>query len=186
MTFKPSYIGLLPAILVAGVLNGAPALAGSGHAGGQGEHHTSMHGQPAKASAASRTIEVVMHDNYYEPEVIQVKAGETVRFVVRNNGELVHEFNIGTPDMHAAHGDEMQMMVDHGVLEYNRINKEAAKAMQAAMGHGLHNDPNSALLEPGATGEVVWTFPADGEIEFACKVPGHYDAGMSGEIELTK
>jgi uncharacterized cupredoxin-like copper-binding protein len=58
--------------------------------------------------------------------------------------------------------------------------------MQAAMGHGLHNDPNSALLEPGATGEVVWTFPAYGEIEFACNVPGHYDAGMSGEIELTK
>ena len=183
MTFKPSYVGLLPALLAAGVLSASPAFAGAGHTGG---HNSAMHGTAGKASAASRTIEVVMHDNYYEPEVIQVKAGETVRFVVKNSGDLVHEFNIGTPDMHAAHGNEMQMMVDHGVLEYNRINKEAAKAMQAAMGHGLHNDPNSALLEPGATGEVFWTFPADGEIEFACNVPGHYDAGMSGEIELTK
>jgi uncharacterized cupredoxin-like copper-binding protein len=182
MTFKPSYVGLLPALLAAGVLSASPAFAGAGHTGG---HHSAMHGAAGKASAASRTIEVVMYDNYYEPETM-VQAGETVRFVVKNSGDFVHEFNIGTPDMHAAHGSEMQMMVDHGVLEYNRINEEAAKAMQAAMGHGLHNDPNSALLEPGATGEVVWTFPADGEIEFACNVPGHYDAGMSGEIELTK
>lgn len=186
MTFKPSYVGLLPALLAFGVLYDAPALAGAGHAAGQGEHHTSMHGKPAKASAASRTIEVVMHDNYYTPESIEVKAGETVRFVVRNEGELVHEFNIGTPEMHAAHSDEMQMMVDHGVLEYNRINRDAAKAMQAAMGHGLHDDPNSALLEPGGTGEIVWSFPSDGTIEFACNVPGHYDAGMSGAIKLTK
>jgi uncharacterized cupredoxin-like copper-binding protein len=60
----------------------------------------------------------------------------------------------------------------------------AAKAMQETMGHGMHSDPNSVLLEPGQSGEVVWTFPRDGEIEFACNVPGHYEAGMQGRFEL--
>lgn len=184
MRFALKNAGLLPVVAAAGVLFVSQAFAGAGHSGGHGGHHATMHGKPGKAAAASRTIEVVMYDNYYEPATINVKAGETVRFVVKNAGEFVHEFNIGTPDMHASHTDEMQMMVDHGVLEADRINHDAAKAMQKSMGHGLHNDPNSTLLEPGKTGEVVWTFPADGEIEFACNVPGHYAAGMAGSFDL--
>ena len=160
----------------------AAALAGGGHSGGHGD---AMHGQPGKASAASRTVEVVMHDNYYEPESIEVKPGETVRFKVRNAGEFVHEFNIGMAAMHAAHQEEMQMMMEHGVLKADSIDMKAAKAMQASMGHGMHEDPNSVLLEPGESGEVVWTFPdhMEGTIEFACNVPGHYGAGMVGAFE---
>ena len=97
---------------------------------------------------------------------------------------LVHEFNIGTPAMHAAHQDEMMMMVEHGVLKADRIDRAAGKAMQASMGHGAHKDPNSVLLEPGETGEVVWTFPKDGMLEFACNVPGHYQAGMAGDFRI--
>ncbi len=145
-------------------------------------------GKPAPASAASRTVQVAMYDNYYEPEEITAKAGETVRFVVTNKGQLVHEFNLGTPAMHAAHQDEMQMMVDHGVLEADKINHHM---MNVDMGGGhvmKHDDPNSVLLEPGQTADVVWSFPDDAsvDLEFACNVPGHYDAGMQGEIELAK
>lgn len=161
-------------------LSAASALADAGHGHGKA---TSI-GEPGKAAQASRTIEVVMHDNYYEPELISVKAGETVRFVVRNAGEFVHEFNIATAEMHKAHQPEMMMMMEHGVLEADRINEDAAKSMQAEMGHGMHDDPNSALLEPGKTGEIVWTFPEKADLEFACNVPGHYDAGMVGNIEL--
>ena len=114
-----------------------------------------------------------------------MKAGETVRFVVRNAGELVHEFNIATAEMHHEHQSEMMMMVDHGVLEPDRINLEAAARMQASMGHGMHDAANSALLEPGKTGEVIWTFGESTELEFACYIPGHYDAGMTGQIKLT-
>ncbi len=129
-----------------------------------------------------------MHDNYYEPEQITVKAGETVRVVVTNKGQLVHEFNIGTAAIHAAHQDEMQMMVDHGVLMADRIDMHAAMAVQASMGHGMHDEPNSIRLEPGKSDDVVWSFPEDASVtlEFACNVPGHYDAGMQGEIELAK
>lgn len=142
-------------------------------------------GEPGKSSDVTRTINVKMYDNYYEPENISAKEGETVKFVVTNAGELVHEFNIATGEMHKAHQPEMMMMQEHGVLDGDRINMEAAKAMQASMGHGMHNDPNSVLLEPGKTGEVIWKFPEHAELEFACNVPGHYDAGMVGKFKLT-
>jgi uncharacterized cupredoxin-like copper-binding protein len=157
----------------------APAFAGEGHGDGAAA------GKPGKASQATTTIEVIMYDNYYEPENISVKEGETVRFIIKNAGELVHEFNIGTAEQHEAHAPMMQMMVEHGVLEADKINHDVAKVMQASMGHGAHDEPNSALLEPGKSAEIVWTFPAHAEIEFACNVPGHYDGGMVGEVELS-
>ena len=82
--------------------------------------------------------------------------------------------------------DRLQKLVEHGVLEPDRINWEAAKQMQATMGHGMHDEPNSLLLEPGKSGEIVWTFPKHAELQFACNVPGHYGAGMHGEIALAR
>lgn len=169
--------------LIAGIAAGIASAVSTLAFAGAG-HGTPEIGEPGRAAAASRTIEIVMHDNYYEPESLMIGEGETVRFVIRNEGSLVHEFNIGTHEMHVEHAPMMQMMVDHGVLEADRINDEAAKAMQASMGHGMHDEPNSVLLEPGETGEVVWTFSEHATLEFACNVPGHYDAGMSGSIVL--
>ncbi len=170
------------------VAAGAAVIAATFAAGmaAAGEGHTSngeigAEGDPA---SVSRTIEISLYDAYYEPEELSIKEGQTVRFVITNKGEAVHEFNIGTAEMHIAHQPEMEMMVDHGVLEVDRINWDAAKAMQASMGHGMHEEPNSVLLEPGQTAELIWMFPEHAELEFACNVPGHYDAGMVGEIDL--
>ncbi|MEQ8397317.1 cupredoxin family protein [Thalassobaculum sp.] len=141
-------------------------------------------GKPAAAANATRTINVVMKDNLYQPETISVQAGETIRFVISNKGEFVHEFNIGTPAMHAKHQEEMMMMVEHGALEPDKINRDK---MKMDMGNGKtmeHNDPNSTLLEPGQSAEIVWTFTKAGNLEFACNVPGHYDAGMVGKLSV--
>ncbi|WNJ99919.1 cupredoxin domain-containing protein [Thalassospiraceae bacterium LMO-JJ14] len=143
-------------------------------------------GAPGKVSEAARTIEITMHDNYYEPENISVKEGETVRFIIKNAGEFVHEFNIATADMHKAHGPEMMMMVEQGVLLADKIDRDAAKKMQASMGHGMHDDPNSVLLEPGKSGEMIWRFPERADLEFACNVPGHYESGMVGQVKLSR
>ena len=191
---------LLRATAVAAIALFAPAgaIADSGHGHGNvsatsgghmsegGHRHGGAVGKPGKASEASRTVEVVMHDNSYEPKSITVKAGETIRFKVRNAGQLVHEFNIGTPQMHKAHGPEMMEMMQQGVLMPDRIDEQAAKAMHGSMGHGMHDDPNSVLLEPGDAGEVVWTFPKDAEVnlQFACNVPGHREAGMVGDLHM--
>ena len=79
------------------------------------------------------------------------------------------------------------MMADHGVLLADRIDHEMADSMSSQMGHDMHHDfANSALLEPGQSVELAWTFPdsADVLVEYACTVPGHYDAGMVGAFEM--
>lgn len=163
---------------------------GGGHHGEDGGHAATGHhgaagiGQPGKPEDVVRTIDITMYDNYYEPEVINVSQGETVRIRVTNQGALVHEFNIGTAAMHQAHQKEMMMMVEHGVLLGDRIDHDMMN-MDMGNGHTMkHDDPNSVLLEPGQSGEIIWTFSQQSSLEFACNVPGHYQAGMYGEINL--
>ena len=170
-------------LAVAGIigLGSAQSWAGAGHGGGGAMMSI---GEPGKAGNETRAIEIKMFDNYFEPETISVSAGETIRFVVKNTGDFVHEFNIGTAAMHAGHQKEMIMMMEHGALEVDKINH---KMMNMNMGGGKtmqHNDPNSVLLEPGKSGEVIWTFTKASNIEFACNVPGHYDAGMMGKVNI--
>lgn len=158
------------------------ALGAGGHGGGHG--HAEIVGEPGQAADVGRTVTVTMYDNYYEPSSIAVTAGETVRFVVNNQGQLVHEFNLGTAAMHEAHQAEMLAMVEHGVLQGTKINHDM---MAMDMGNGQtmqHDDPNSVLLEPGQSGEILWRFSAQGAIEFACNVPGHYQAGMVGGVTI--
>lgn len=153
-------------------------------AGSHGGGHGASSGEPGEASEVTRTINVEMHDNYYEPESIEVTPGETVRFVVENKGSLVHEFNIGTPSMHEAHQEEMQMMVEHGVIQGGTINRDMME-MDMGDGHSMkHDDPNSVLLEPGQSQEIIWKFSDKASIEFACNVPGHYQAGMYGDVNF--
>ena len=155
-------------------------LAGGTH----GDGNSAVSGEPGTASDATRTITVEMYDNYYDPESIEVKPGETVRFVVENKGNLVHEFNIGTPAMHEGHQEEMMMMVEHGVIQGGKLNHDMME-MDMGNGHSMkHDDPNSVLLEPGQSEEVIWTFTEKSNIEFACNVPGHYQAGMYGEVNF--
>ena len=169
-------------------LSAVPSLANAG--GGHGESSSQAHGntvigKPGVATDATQTIEVLMGDNYYELDSIPVSPGETVRFVVKNNGSLVHEFNIGTPVSHAGHQAEMLTMAQHGIIQGNKINREM---MKMDMGGGKtmeHNDPNSVLLAPGEQAEIVWSFPGGGELEFACNLPGHYQSGMTGGFNFS-
>lgn len=175
---------LAVAVLATALQMGADAaLAAGSHAGGHG--HGAAIGEPGDATQVDRTVEIVMGDNYFEPERLSLQAGETIRFVIRNDGEFLHEFNIGTAAMHAAHQEEMASMMEHGMLTPTGVDEEK---MQMDHGAGAmdHDDPNSVLVEPGETKELVWTFTAATDLEFACNVPGHYDAGMMGEIELKK
>jgi uncharacterized cupredoxin-like copper-binding protein len=55
------------------------------------------------------------------------------------------------------------------------------------MGNGMkHDDPNSVLVEPGKTAELTWTFSKATNLEFACNVPGHYQAGMVGKLTVSQ
>lgn len=120
-------------------------------------------GEPADAADADRTIEVTALDTMaYEPTTVTVEPGETVTFVVTNAGEAVHEFTLGDQAMQDEHAEEM-----------------------AEMGSGMgHDEPNALSLEPGETKELTWRFGEAGTVIYACHEPGHYAAGMHGEITV--
>ena len=152
--------------------------------------HTYDFGQPAPAAKATRSIEVVLNDMSFDPKAIQVKAGETVRFVLVNKGQLLHEFNLGDAAMHARHQQEMLQMQQSGMLTptgMKEMSHDMAGMDHAAMGHGMkHDDPNSVLVEPGKTAELTWTFSRATSLEFACNIPGHYQAGMVGKLTVSQ
>ncbi|MBH3311137.1 plastocyanin/azurin family copper-binding protein [Pseudomonas mosselii] len=148
-------------------------------------------GEPAEAAKATRTIEVVLKDIAFEPKSIKVKAGETVRFVLVNEGKLPHEFNLGDKAMHAEHQKEMIAMqgkmftagmnhegMDHGQMDHGQMDHG-----QMGAGHG-HAGGNTVLVQPGQRAELTWTFRKSAPIEFACNVPGHYQAGMVGPLTI--
>ena len=141
-------------------------------------------GSLGKESEVSRIIKVIMYDNYYEPSSFQIKEGETIKFEVENAGMLVHEFNIANKMMHMKHQPEMIKMAENGILLAFSIDKEKMKKM-AKMDKSMgHSHSNSVLLEPKQKGDIIWKFDNAANIEVACNVPGHYQAGMIAKVNI--
>lgn len=132
--------------------------AGNHHGG----HDAQAIGQPGILSKATRTIEVDMSDTMrFTPANIKAKQGETIRFVVKNSGQLSHEFVLGTAKDLKAHYEVMKK------------NPEME-----------HEDDNMLTVKPGETHEMLWQFTRAGTVDFACLHPGHYDAGMKGSVAV--
>tara|TARA_B110000003_G_scaffold26604_1_gene25243 strand:- start:432 stop:926 length:495 start_codon:yes stop_codon:yes gene_type:complete len=143
----------------------------------------SMIGEKGKLSEVTRVIEIKMYDNFYEPNEIKIKKGETIKFKVHNFGELVHEFNIATKEMHLKHQPEMMKLVENEILLGDRIDKKKMKEM-AKKDHSMsHSHSNSVLLEPNKEGEIIWKFNTEAKLEAACNIPGHYETGMIAQIK---
>jgi uncharacterized cupredoxin-like copper-binding protein len=164
----------LPALGLAALLafSASGSWAAGAHAGGHGhadhqDHHASMetsYGKPGDAARVKRSIEVVMSDDMrFTPANIQVKRGETVRFLVRNAGQIRHEFSLGTKQELEEHYEQMKKFPDM-----------------------VHDEPNKVSLEPGQQGEVIWQFTRSGKVDFACLHVGHYEAGMKGQVSVGK
>jgi uncharacterized cupredoxin-like copper-binding protein len=111
----------------------------------------------------SRTITLDMSDAMrFAPDHLNVQEGETVRFVVRNRGRMLHEMVIGTPDELARHAAQM-----------------------AKFPNMEHDEAYMAHVDPGQSGEIIWHFNRPGSFEFACLIAGHYEAGMRGTLTVT-
>ena len=141
-------------------------------------------GSKGNVADVTRVIKVIMYDNYYEPSSFQIKEGETIKFEVENAGMLVHEFNIANKMMHMKHQPEMIKMAENGILLAFSIDKEKMKKM-AKMDKSMgHSHSNSVLLEPKQKGNIIWKFDNAVNIEVACNVPGHYQAGMIAKVDI--
>jgi uncharacterized cupredoxin-like copper-binding protein len=142
------------------VLAFALAAASTGAMAHGGDEHETAFGQEGDPARVSRTIVVDMSDAMrFTPADIVVKKGETVKFVVRNSGKVLHELVLGTPQALKEHAELMKKF----------------PAME-------HADANMAHVRPGKTGEIVWLFNQAGDFRYACLQPGHYEAGMVGKV----
>lgn len=156
---KTALTGLLLASLV------TPAIAAGNHAGGHGEMAV---GEPGQKSKVTQTIRVSMKETddgrmVFTPDSFKVRKGQTIRFAVKNDGEVDHEFVL----------DQEDKVMEH-------------KALMEKFPEMEHDDPNAIRLAPGESGEIVWKFTNDGVFKVACLVPGHYDAGMHGNVTVAE
>ena len=141
-----------------------------------------MIGEEGDPNKIDRVVSIKMYDNYYEPNLVKIKKGETIKFIIENLGEMVHEYNIGTKEMHIKHQPEMQKLIDHEIILVDKIDKIKMKKM-SKMDHSLgHSHANSIMLEPKSSGELIWKFSKDINLEMACNIPGHYESGMVGNL----
>ena len=120
-------------------------------------------GEPGDPTKPYRTIDMQMQEASgsmaFSPVKVQVTLGEQIKFVLTNTGELDHEFMLDTPEHNAKHKSAMEK------------NPEME-----------HDDPNGRRLQPKASAEIVWKFTKPGTFEYACLIPGHYEAGMHGVV----
>lgn len=156
----------LAALLQAPVLDAAE----HEHAGDHGAGHATQDaeqkpwGVPADAAKATRTVHIRMNDQMrFVPDRLEVRAGETVRLVLHNDGQLLHEFVLG---------DKAQ------------LDEHAAMMLQQP--NMAHTGMDMLHVQPGEEGEVTWTFDRTGTFDFGCLIAGHYQAGMVGKVAVTQ
>lgn len=139
----------------------APAWAGARPAG----HHDDSYsvGEPDDATKPARIVQVTMGEAdgrmMFMPNKIEVKRDEQIKFMLRNNGELEHEFILATTAENLKHAEAMKKNPDTE-----------------------HDDLNGKRLAPKKSGEIVWKFSKAGEFEYSCLIPGHREAGMIGTV----
>ena len=138
--------------------------AGGTHKGG----HYSF-GEPGSEAEVTRTIQVTAEDRdgmKFVMDIPSIQQGEVIKFIVTNNGSSDHEFSIGDTASQRAHAKLMAKNPD--------------------MKH--EDDPSAVHLAPGETEEVIWKFnkAVQGQIVFACQIPGHYEGGMVHQAKLEK
>ena len=156
---RPQFLVLT---IVSGLMSAATALADPGHSHSHaGETAYGMPGDPKKPA---RPVHITMRETddgkmQFVPNRIEVRKGEQIRFLLRNNGDVEHEFVVATLEDNLRHAEEMKKNPD---ME--------------------HDDPNARRLGPKKTGEIVWRFTKAGEFDFSCLIPGHREAGMFGKV----
>jgi uncharacterized cupredoxin-like copper-binding protein len=139
------------------------ALAGPGEKGHSHAHSEFSAGEPGDPKKPARIIQITMNEGdgkmMYLPDRLEIKRGEQVKFVLRNNGALDHEFILASTEENLKHAEEMKK------------NPEME-----------HDDPNAKRLAPKKTNEILWKFTKAGQFEYGCLIPGHREAGMTGTV----
>ena len=138
-------------------------------------------GHPGEAQNVTRVIAIKAGDMFFDPKVITVRVGDTVKFVVTNVGKVRHELALGDQAEQEKQEREMQAMQNMSMqgTEMKDMGGVSMKGM-----HMMDNDPNSLSLAPGQSRSLIWVFTKAGSVEYGCHEPGHFAAGMVGTITI--
>ncbi len=114
------------------------------------------------AADVDREITLSMREWSFDQMEINVKAGERIRFTVKNEGNVLHEFMFMTmPLMQAV--NYRAMRADWSLLEHEALFEKS-------------------LLLPGQDLSFVVEVQADGAWMFMCMLPYHMQMGMMGQM----
>ncbi|MCG9701692.1 copper-binding protein [Vibrio natriegens] len=125
---------------------------------------TSAVGMPANGAKPDKVVHVLLSDDMkitFKKEV-KIEPNDVVQFVVMNTGKINHEFTIGSAKEQLEHREMMKNM----------------------SGNHMHDSDNAVTVEPGKAKQLLWHFHGDNNVEFACNIPGHAEAGMVKKLKL--
>ncbi|MDA0128348.1 copper-binding protein [Vibrio sp. MarTm2] len=120
-------------------------------------------GMPAKGAKPDKVVHVILTDDMkinFKKEV-KIEPNDVVQFVVMNVGKIDHEFSIGSAQEQLKHREMMKNMGSHA-----------------------HDSGSTVTVKPGKAKQLLWHFHGDNNVEFACNIPGHAEAGMVKKITL--
>jgi uncharacterized cupredoxin-like copper-binding protein len=130
------------------------SVTGLGYAAAADEHDTA----PVPLGPGEVTVQIDVEHSRFSPDALAVAPGTRVRFVVVNADPIGHELITGGPEVHARHTTGTE--AHHGSI------------------------PGEVSVGPNATAMTTFTFGEPGQYEFACHLPGHYEFGMYGTIDV--
>ncbi len=125
---------------------------------------TSAVGMPANGAKPDKVVHVLLSDDMkitFKKEV-KIEPNDVVQFVIMNTGKIDHEFTIGSAQEQLAHREMMKNM----------------------SGSHMHDSDNSVTVAPGKAKQMLWHFHGDNNVELACNIPGHAEAGMVKKLKL--
>ncbi len=121
-------------------------------------------GMPANGAKPDKVVHVILTDDMrinFKKEVT-IEPNDVVQFVVMNVGKIDHEFSIGSMEEQLKHREMMRTMT----------------------GHHEHDSGSTVTVKPGKAKQLIWHFHGDKNVEFACNIPGHAEAGMVKSVTL--
>ncbi|MFC1236709.1 cupredoxin family protein [Vibrio sp. F74] len=133
------------------------------HSNGMEMEGISDVGMPAMGSKPTKVVHVILSDDMkitFKKDV-DIDTNDVVQFVIMNTGKIEHEFTIGSATEQIEHREMMKSMGSHA-----------------------HDSANAVTVKPGKAKQLLWHFHGDKNVELACNIPGHAEAGMVKKLTL--
>ncbi|MFA0694930.1 cupredoxin family protein [Vibrio sp. 10N.222.49.C9] len=120
-------------------------------------------GMPATGAKPDKVVHVLLSDDMKITfkNKVDIEPNDVVQFVVMNTGKIDHEFSIGSASEQLEHREMMKNTGNHA-----------------------HDSGSTVTVKPGKAKQLLWHFHGDNNVEFACNIPGHAEAGMVKSLTL--